>query len=295
MLRTLPATVFTALIAMPVAADGFDYARLSYDYLSFDGDLIDIGNSFLQGGVNYSFGQVLLSAEFNTFTFMPSAGDDQSTTRYFFGAGYEITPEVLLGVGVTSASGDAGDANGFESFAQYQTAGLAVGVNAWQFDTDEDNISTRFLAEFNVTPAISFGAQLSTNSEFDGTGYWLYSEYAEGPIFARAYAQGNTEVDDGVFGLRGTYDVTPDIRASAAFSVATGVDDSISFVSAGAGYRIVEGVWANADIGQFSEDTFGGVDVTRVGLNLTYEMGEHVRIDRRFYQDIIDDNIAGLR
>lgn len=294
MMRSLTTTALVALIAAPAAAEGVDYARLSFDYRSFDGDTVDTDNSILQGAVDYSFGQVVLFAEFETFTFMPSVGDDESRTSYNLGAGYAVTPEILVGGGIIGFSDEDDDFNGFEGFAQYQTAGLAFGVNASKFDADADNVTTQFFGEVEATPAISFGAALSTNSEFDGTGYRLSSDFDQGPIAARVYLAGNSEQDDGIFGLRGTYEVTPDIRGGAAFNVVTGIDDDVSFISVGAGYRVVEGLWADAYIGQFSDDAFGGESVSRLSLELTYEIGERVRVDRRFFQDASDDNLAGL-
>lgn len=294
MLRSLTFTAVAALMAGPVMADGVNYARLSYDFTNYDDDAggeADIG--LFQGDVEYELGQVLLSAQILSIT----TDFGSSATNNAFGAAgaYMITPEALVGIGLFGTDPEFGDeTNGFEVFGQYETAQFGVGIDITQFDVDEDNITTTLYGEAEVVPAVVLGASLQNDSEFDGTRYVLSAEYDDGPIFGRGYINGDSEFEGGIFGVRGDYEFTPQIRASAAYTTTYGDDyfDNSAF-TVGGGYQVIDDLWVDANFGIIDLETASD-DINRFQIAITYEMGDRKRIDTRFDQASIDDLQAGF-
>ncbi|MEL6841257.1 MAG: hypothetical protein AAFP85_18380, partial [Pseudomonadota bacterium] len=65
MKQLLATSALAALLASPAFAEGVNYTRLSYDFTRYTNDDIDfdLDSNLLQGGVEYTLGQVLLSAD----------------------------------------------------------------------------------------------------------------------------------------------------------------------------------------------------------------------------------------
>lgn len=292
MFRSMTMTAFAALMAAPAFADGVTYGRLSYDFSNYDNDAgAEFDFRFLQGDVEYEISQFLLSGQILNF----AAEGDNIGTSYGAAAAYKFAPEALAGLGVFAFDPDFGDTtNGFEAFGQYETAQFGAAVNVAKSDVDEDNVTTTFFGEVAAAPAVRLGASLATESEFDGTGYKLIAEYNEGPVDARTTIDGNSELEGGLFGVRGTYDITPQIRAAAVYQTTFGDDfaeqDVIAF---GGGYQLVEGLWFDASYGVIDGEFFAD-DVTHLQASLTFETGSRQRLDSRFSQDAIDDAQAGF-
>lgn len=291
MFRSITMTAVAALMAAPAFADGVNYARLSYDYSYYEDDSDDLDLGLLQGSVEYEVSQFLLSAEVLNF----SRDGDNVETFYSASGAYIFTPEALAGIGVFGSNPEVGDStSGFEVFGQYETPQFGAAINVSQADTDEDNITTTLYGEAAVAPGVKLGASLSTQSEFDGTGYSLIAEYDEGPIFGRATIDSNSEDDGGLFGVRASYDITPQIRAAAAYQTSYGDDFvDLSVFAIGGGYQVVEGLWVDASFGVIDGDVFAD-EVNHVQASVTYELGTQKRIDDRFQQAALDDIQAGL-
>lgn len=284
----------TAIISASVAAaDGINYGRLSYDYTNFSDGTNDVDISVLQGSVEYQVSQFQVYADL-TSTAVDNGGSFDFQ-EYAFGAGYLATPEVLLGAGILGFSTDGFDSNGYELFGQYQTAQFGLGLNVSVPDADfDDETLTQAFGEFTATPAVKLGVALEKYSEEDATLYTLSADYDEGPITARTYINSDSETDGGIFGVRGSYEITQTFRASVSYNTTYGDDlFDISFMGIGGGYRIADGVWFDADFGQISSD-LGPEDIDRIQATITLETGEQTRIDRRFLQDSVDDIQAGF-
>ncbi|MFG5380637.1 hypothetical protein [Yoonia sp. R2-816] len=299
MRRSLTMTAIAALCAGPAFADGVNYARLSYDFTKFDADSVETELGLLQGGIEYQTGQFLFTGDALNITADVDAGgvgdSDTSSSAYAIAAGYMFTPEVLAGAGVLIADeeGDAEDTEGFELFGQYQTAEFGVGLNVAKFDADEDNVTTSLYGEFVATPGVTLAGFVITESEFDGSDFNLSADYEDGAIAVRAFYNDSTEDDEGVFGVRGHYEFTPQLRASASY--ATNLGDDLpdgSVFAIGGGYQIVDGLWVDANYGIVDSDEVSG-DIDRIQASLTYELGDRKRIDRRLEQDAIDDLQVG--
>ncbi|MEJ6404500.1 hypothetical protein [Yoonia sp. 2307UL14-13] len=299
MIRILSTTALATLIAAPATADGLNYGRFSYDFTRYTNDDSDfeLDRSVLLGGVEYELGQFLLTADIANLSFDI---DDVDLSTFVLGASgaYIFSPEVLAGAGLfyTSVDADDGvtevedDATGFEVFGQYVNSQFGAGVNVAKADTDEDNFVTSLYGEFSASPEITLAAIFSTDSEVDGTSYALTAEYETGPIFVRGVYSDFTESDIGVLLLRGHYEITPQIRATAGYEVFTG-DDLGDFytLTGGAGYQITDGFWADARYGILGGDDVSG-DPYAAQLTLTYEFGERKRLDQRLGQARSDDN-----
>ncbi len=292
MFKSITMTAVAALLAGPAFAEGVSFARLSYDYSSYDSDDFDqVDAGLLHGEVEYEISQFLLTAEILNFSI---DGDNVSTTYGASGA-YVFSPEALAGLGLFATDPDEGDTiTGFEAFGQYETAQFGAAINLSQGDLDEDNLTTVLIGEASVIPAVTLGASATTQSEFDGTDYKLVAEYEDGPIFARATIDTFSEDDGGLFGVRGTYDIAPQIRASAAFQTLYGDDFiDLSVIAIGGGYQFVDDLWFDASFGVIQSDSFDD-DISVIQASLTYETGARKRLDARFSQAALDDVQAGF-
>lgn len=289
--------ILTASTAM---ADGVNYGRLSYDFSRFEQGSNEAELGLLQGAIEYEISQFLLFGELTNQSAENGGSLDITTLKA--GAGYILSPEALIGAGLIRNSYDYdadgleadGDTSGFEVFGQYQTAQFGVGLNISVPDTDfDDQTQTQFFGEYAVAPGIDLGLWLASDSEVDGTTYKFSADYAQDAIIARGYLLGDTDVDAGIFGARGSYAFTDQIRAAATFETTYGDDADINFVAIGGGYKITDGVWFDADYGVVSGDDIGS-DIDRLQAAITFETGTRTRIDDRFAQDAINDDQAGL-
>jgi len=286
MTRTITATAILALTAGAAAADGVNYARLSYDYNNFSVDSDDASIGIFQGDIEYSIDQFVLGAELEVLT--TDADDDDTFVIYDIWGGYAATPEVLVGLGLTGSDDDVEDTQGAQAFGQFVTGQFGVGIRVSKEDLDEDNITTDVFGNYNVAPEIKLGLVLTGNSEFDGTGYIASADYDDGQIDARAFFEGNTEFDAGQFGVRGNYKVADAFRASAAFATNSGDDaaDATAFL-VGGGYEFADGAWVDLGIGQIDFEDADTVD--RIEVSVSFETGDRKRLDNQFEQDRFDD------
>lgn len=292
MIRTFSTTAIIALIAGAASADGLTYGYGSFDYSNFsvDGNEADI--SLLQGAVEYEINQFLLTGDVDHRRITDGASVD--FTQYSVGAAFKATPEILAGVGLLGMTGDVGDRNGFEVFGQYQTQQFGVALNVTKPNNDFDNVITTVYGVYQATPSVTLGLSLLQQSEFDDTtNYELSAEYNEGPIDLRGYYDGFSDDDAGLLGFRGSYEVTPDIRVLADYQTLVGTSSNdINAYRIGGGYQFAETVWVDAFYGQVS---FGGPDIDRIGLQLTFETGVRQRIDSTFNQNDLEDGQAGFQ
>ncbi|WP_296426730.1 porin [Yoonia sp.] len=292
MLRTLTTTAIIALIAGSATADGVNYGRFSYDFTNFDDGFNEADISIVQGAIEYGFGQVLITADIVSTTVEDGGSFDFQ--QYSLGGGYLITPEILVGAGVIGIKSELSDQNGYEIFGQYQTDQFGVALNVAKPDSDADYTYSTLYGEVAVTPAVNLGLALSQYSDESWTYYVASAEYNEGPIAARAYYQGYSDEDTAILGLRGSYELNAPFRILASYETIVGDDlVDISVYTVGGGYRITDGVWFDANIGQITGDSVM-TDIDRVQATITFETGKRTRIDNSFNQDALDDRLAGL-
>ncbi|WP_373635533.1 hypothetical protein [Yoonia sp. SS1-5] len=293
MIRTITTTAILALTAGTAMADGLNYARFSYDLNNFSDDsgADDIKTSVFQGEFEYSIDQFVLGA--NLTNFAVDVSDESSLTVYDVWAGFVATPEIMAGLGLTGASFGDEDTNGAEFFGQYTTDQFGIGVRVAQLDFEEDNISTILNGQVSVTPEVELGAVIWKDSEFDGTGYMLSTDYDNDLIDARAYYQSNTEAESGFFAVRGSYKVADMFRISALYETVVGDEEfDVSFYTIGGGYEFVDGAWIDVNYGQIDfGDEFEKVD--RIQAAISFEMGDRLRLDNQFEQDTTDDSLMG--
>lgn len=302
--RILSSTAVVALVAGPSFAQELTFGRGNFDYSSFNVDgTEELTTSRLDAEAEMTFNQILLGGYFSNDTFDPSGIGELSIQTYGLSGAYMLTPEALVGLGLTGIRFESGGSDdsisGFEAFGQYRTGQFGAALTISRPDADDADDFTIYtaVAEAEVTTGVTLGAVYETFTEDDVSVYVLSAEYEQGPIFGRAYVLG-TNSDFGndatAVGLRGSYEFTDSIRALAAyekFDFDSGADETTGF-SVGAGYRIVDGVWFDASLGQLEE---GGEAADVINVNISYEFGTRTRLDRQVKQDLMEDSRAGAR
>ncbi len=280
MLRLLTITAVTAAIAVPATAQDLTYgsAQFDWNHLEVDGDEIDA--NVLEGDVEFSANQFLFGAELKRQDLDSGGGGGGVFTHYGAFGAYNVIPEVMIGAGLNGIEFDGTDVNGFEVFAQYTAPQFRVALNHNRPDNDdEDFYLTTAYVEGQVAPAVTLGAVVETFNDVDEKFYALTAEYDDGPIFARAFYNSITDVDGGLFGLRGSYSVTDvvDVTASLERSSQDFISDLTSY-SIGAEYMVSEGLAVGGSIGQLE---IGSETADFIQLGISYEVGERMRLDRK--------------
>lgn len=301
MMRTTAAAAALGIMAAPSFAQELTYGSVALDYTTIqpeDSSVSDISNFALQGDAEFMVDQILLGVALGSDRFEIGGNDLTVTTLDAF-AGYSITPEALVGAGVlyTRFDDDFGDEDftGFEVFGQYETAGFGVGVSYARPDQDiEDLDLTTLFAEGEVAPGFVLGGVFQQFSDIDETSYFLSAEYDDGPIFARGYYAGITDIDFDLFGVRGAYGLGNGISVTGGVESSSGDDlgEEYTAISIGGEYEFSPGVSASARYTKFDIDGGEGADAFGIGLN--YEMGSQKRIDRRMADDVRDDLETGI-
>lgn len=290
MKRILTTTALVALVTGTVAAEGVKYAQLSYDRNSYDveGEDVDI-NEFV-AEIEYQTGQFLITGNIENRAFETDLFEGDSR-EISVGAGYFITPDVLVGGTFTSFDDGIDDTTSAGAFAQFDNGQIGAALRIEQnFDTDD----TAYFAygAFEATPGLELSAGLVSSGEEDtGTSYVLAADYEQGPIDARGYVFGNSETDSSIFGVRGAYEFAGQFRGTAGFESGSGDDVDYTAYNIGAGYEVTEGAWIDASVGQIDFD--GGATVETLGLSVSFETGNHVRLDRKFARDLREDLNSG--
>lgn len=291
MIRTITATAIVALTAGAASAQGLNYARLSYDYNNLDDGSDDLDVGLFQGEIEYSINQFVLGANVRNLDF-DGDGFDGNATFYDAWGGYTISPQALVGIGLTGVSVDDGDDfNGGELFGQYVTAQYGAAARIELDDFDEDNVRGTLYGEYRPSQGLEFGLTIDDNTDVSGSDYKVSADYDDGAIFARAYVEGNTDDDGGIIAVRGHYNFAGAFRASAVLGTTFGDDfDDLTSYAVGGGYQFVEGAWFDLGYGQLDFDD--GDNVDRIQAVISFETGRRLRLDNQFEQDGVDDNSA---
>lgn len=303
----LTSTAIVALLTAPAMADGVNYNRFSYDatrlQLEEGSDSVDFNNGLLQGSLEYTVGQIVLSGDLARGVVSTDPETIETTTfEYAFGAGFLITPEILVGVGATgidielddgSTTLDA-DANGAELFGQYRTSQFGAGINVSQVDLDEDNVTTTVFGEVSPVPEATLAGFLQDDSEFDGTTYYGTGSFDVAPFQANGFFLGNSDTDVTLFGFGGSYGFTPALSAQVDFASYAGDDaPDLYSVTFGGAYEFTEGFSADLNVGYVDGDDVAIDEVTVFTLALTYEFGDRQRLDNSIEQRLEDDIATG--
>jgi hypothetical protein len=293
MLRFFSITAVTAVIAVPATAQDLTYGSVQFDltHLEADGDEVDV--NVLEGDVEFSANQFLFGAELKRQALDFGGGGGGVFTHYSAFGAYNVIPEVMIGAGLNGIDFDGTDVNGFEVFAQYTAPQFRVALNHNRPDNDdEDFYLTTAYVEGQVAPAVTLGAVVETFNELDEKFYALTAEYDDGPIFARAYYNSVTDVDGGLFGLRGSYSVTDTVGVTGSFERGSeGFFGDLSGYSVGAEYMVSEGLAVGGSIGQLE---FGSETADFIQLGVSYEVGERMRLDRKVNDALREDRSKSI-
>jgi hypothetical protein len=291
-------TVVTALTMVCTPAFSqeltFGSVGLNYSQLSEGGQ--DISSTTLDGQIEYSYDQFLLGAGLRTQT-SDGFGGDLTITGLTGFVGYAPTVEILVGAGIShievDSGGGGGDLSGFEVFAQYRTPMFGGAVSYTEPDTDEGDFSlTSYFAEAEVSPGIKLGAIVDDFSEFDEAVYYISADYEQGPIAVRGYYNGVSGEDFAIYGVRGTYAVTPMIDVSASIGgFQQFLSDEGTTVTVGGSYAVSDSFSIDGSIGRLSADD---QDINSLRIGLTYEVGASKRLDVSMANAVRDDRTNGL-
>lgn len=102
----LPITLVATSFTNAAAAEGLTFGHFNLEYTDAQFTTDDPNVAVLEDAAEYELNQFLLSTDIKYRQFDGFPGSDFSTTPYELGAGYFITPEVLLGLGVTGTGND---------------------------------------------------------------------------------------------------------------------------------------------------------------------------------------------
>lgn len=284
-----------ALISSGALAQEITFVDLSYTFNQLESGGDDITDNRIEGTVEYTTGQFVLSGDLEYRTVSPGS-DSVSIYGLGVGAAYMITPQALVGAGVrTAGSDEAGseNLNGWDVFAQYVEPTFGVAIAVLDTNADDDETLTTGYGEYTVRPGLDLGIQVSQFSDADSTNFHLSADYVMGAVDLRGYYQANSEDDTGVIGLRGHYLVTSDIRLGASYQTVVGSDTTdFDAYTINGGYQLSEGVRIDALYGGLSG--FGGDDIDRIEVGITFETGNQTRLDQRMDEDERQDIRAGL-
>ena len=289
MMRLLISTAAIALVTEAAAAEGLKYGQLSFDRTSYASGDDELDVSELNGEVEFQTGSFLINGGVENVS-ADLNGVEGSLRELAVGAGFFAAPEVLVGLSARNIDNDVEDQTVAGGFAQYDNGQVGAGIRVLQnFDSEE----TFYLgvAEFTASPGFDIGIGVASNSEDDGTGFVLSTEYDAGPIDVRGYFNGNSDSDANIFGARGAFEFAGAFRGTAAFENLSGGDVDATSYNVGAGYQLVEGAWIDAAIGQIDRDGLTAVDTLQ--LSISFETGTQIRLDRAFEQDLREDFRSG--
>ena len=286
------AAVF-ALIASPAAAQELIYGSFDYDFSRFSTDSTDADSSLVQGDVEFGYDQFYFGLDVSSQN-VDFGGGDGTIRNYRLSGGFMPTAETLIGADITGVDIEgSNELNGYGVFGQYRTGqyGVALNYNVPESDDDDFTVTSLF-GEFAATPTITISAAIDSFSEVDENFYIIGANYEDGPIFARIYHNGVTDIDASLVGVRGHYDFTNAVRVSAAFETASDFffGDTNSY-SIGAGYEFTDGFRVDGAIGRVEE---GGEEADLVSFALSYDIGTPKRLDLEMQDMFRDDRRSGI-
>lgn len=284
MKRQTTLALIASLLTTTASAEGLTYARINaeHDWLKIDGTS-NFATRYLEGAVEYEIGQFLVSGDLN-YRYLTNYGASESNTFILnAGAGYRITPDILLGAGLTRTDATflSAPLDGYEVFGQYQTVPYAVGLTIANDDTADDETTTSVYGAYTAAPGLDLGVVISKPTDQDSADYKLSVDYETGPFDLRATYEVDNFFENTIIGFRGHYKINDMFRLSATLQNRTDEDFlDLAAYTIGGGYKITEGLWVDALVGL---RTIPNVpDTERIEISLRYELGEQARIDRRF-------------
>ena len=290
---TLTSAMAIVLIAGHASAQEVTYGAgsLSAGYIDVDGN--ELQAFTLDGDIEVTHNQFVFGGSAKHQS-LEQGSDSQGISNYDAFAAYTPNTQLMFGAGLTGIAVEDNDTySGHEVFAQYETGGFSSAV-AYErpLGNDDDLEITSVYGQVDVSPDVTVGAVIESVSEFDEKIYYLSADYAAGPIEARGYFHGVTDVDASVYGARGTYDFAQGYFGSAGVQLSDGFfGEEFTVYSVGGGYQLNDMAAIDASVGQLI-GTDDEATVFRVGL--TFELGERKRLDNAMADAIRADLAGGL-
>lgn len=284
-----------ALISSGAVAQEITFVDLSYTFNQLESGGDSISDNRIEGTVEYTTGQFVLSGDLE-YRNLSQGSVDGSLYSLNAGAAYMVTPQALVGAGLSTVGFDDGASesfNGWDVFAQYVEPTFGVAISVVDEDADDDERLTTVYGEYTVTPGLDVGLQLAQFTDQDSTTIFLNADYATDDFDVRGYYQTDSEDDTGILGVRGHYLVTSDVRVGASYQTIVGSDTTdLDAYAVSGGYQIAEGVWIDALYGGISG--FGPDDIDRAQVSISYETGRQIRMDQRMEEEERKDLRSGI-
>ena len=295
-MKTLTATSIIALVAFAGHASAQDLTfaagSLNGGHVAIEGD--EISSFSLDGDFELTYDKFVFggSAKHQNYDF--DGGDELAVTTYDAFAAYALSPEFMVGAGLTGIAVEDGSSfSGYEAFAQYDNGQYAAAVVYEKPTNENDDFDlTSVFGQAMLSPEVVVGAVIESVSVLEETLYYLSADYASGPISARGYYHGVTEIDAAIYGARGSYDFAQGFFATADLQRAEGFfGDGLETYAVGGGYHFNDTATIDASIGQMSVNNF---DATVFQIGLTFEMGGRKRVDSVMSDAVRADLSSGL-
>ena len=255
-----------------------DYLRGTLGYYNVDDDFGDFSEFYGDIEGERQYGKVLAFGGVGFFN-----NDDDDGVGLELGAGYYVTPNVLVGAQILSYSSDSDSGTDYAIFAQYEGQNGAIAISFNDPDDDEE-----FLV---VSGEYMFSGQTSVSSaRYHEDDYNNLSVNFEHTAGATTYNLVVDIDDDNYRGALLYIDHHFNYRTRVFGAVGGARDSGFSgnFAAIGAGYKVADNLWLEGAVGRFDSDSNDG---TVVAINLTYEIGKSKRVERRVtnsYRDIYE-------
>lgn len=298
MIRLFSTTALVCLASLPANAQELTFATGGLEYSSFDeGSGDDLTSTNVFGAVEGSFDQFYLGAEVNTVDF-----EEVQYLTYGLSVGYFVAPGALVGASLVGLSetfnSNTFTASGYEVFGQYETGqfGLAVNYSVPYASEDFDLSILQLFAVAEVMPGFEVGAMRESYDEEgqpDYSVHYINAQYETGAITVRGYHLRDSNNDGGFWGANGSYELGNGLSVMGSAETATGEifgDADYFAYAAGAGYEVAPGIEVSGRIGRITIDE---TELSSMGLELTYVLGERARLDRTFLNEARKDLQSG--
>ncbi len=275
--------------ATQAAAEGWEYLSYGVEYLQTDSPFGELSEIAVSIGGDYDHGPLAFSGDLSVSYSDLDVFSNTSISADML-AGYRIEPQLMMLFGLEIDYSDIGSTSTeFSLGVEYERNALTLGAYA---EGDEDDIdATVAYAAYRFSEATEVSLEITDSGSGPGsTSYTLALDHKRGPLDLSAVWIGASDVDAHVLGLGATYEVGPRVRVIGGLSYLDfGPVTTIKTYTAGAGYRVADNVWLDANYTR--TDGIVGGDADTFGLELTFERGRRVMARDRM-DDAREDSIA---
>jgi hypothetical protein len=253
-----------------------DYLRGTLGYFHQDDDILgDFSAFYADLDAERQYGNILAFGGIGHLN-----GDGSDNTYLELGAGYYVTPSVLVGASVLAFDNDLNSGTDVSVFAQYEgsNSAIALSYNDPEFGDDYLILSGEYM----------FSDQTSVfGGWYHESGYNNLTVNLEHNAGATTYNL-IVDVDDddykgALLYLEHQFNDRTRVFGGIGASSDTGFSGRIAAV--GAGYKVADNLWLDGSIGRYDTNSNDG---NVLAITLTYEVGKSKRVERRVFNSYRD-------